>query len=325
MGISRRKFIEAAALASLARPAIPAEAGRNKGILMRVLGRTGAKVTILVFGAGSRFQQYREEDRALEALTLALDAGVNYIDTAISYGNGLSETRVGKLMAARRKDVFLATKMNKRKADEVMRAFDESLKRLQTDHVDLLHIHSLEDVNDLAAIEAKGGTLEAMYKIRSQKMARFIGVTCHTDPMVLKTALERHDFDCTQMALNAARAGMISPSGGFGMSHPMKDSFETVALPVANRKNLGVIAMKVFAQEGLVGAASPDQLLGYSWSLPVTACVVGMPQIVHIRENIQLAKGYEPMAPEKMKQLSDRLAEAKKASLDRFFARHVDA
>ena len=154
-------------------------------------------------------------------------------------------------------------------------------------------------------------------------MTRAIGITSHTDPAVLKTALERNDFDCTQMALNAARAGMASPAGGFGMTK-LAHGFETIALPVAVRKNMGIIAMKVFAQEGLVDAASPEQLLRYSLSLPVSAAVVGMPKTEFIDANIAIAKAFRPMPTVEMKDLSDRLAFDHKARLDQYFNQHVD-
>lgn len=103
-------------------------------------------------------------------------------------------------MATRRKEVFLATKVQERDGEEAMRIVEGSLKRLQTDQVDLIHIHALMDEEDLARIEKKGGPLVVLLKMRDQKITKNIGITCHHDPTVLKLALERHDFDCTQMA-----------------------------------------------------------------------------------------------------------------------------
>ena len=125
---------------------------------------------------------YEDEDKALAALSRAIELGISYIDTAHSYGDGKSEERVGKLMAARRKDVTLATKLPGRKADDARRQIELSLKRLQTDHLDVLHIHALADAKDLAAIEAPDGVLKALYEAREQKVARAIGITCHADP-----------------------------------------------------------------------------------------------------------------------------------------------
>ena len=322
MAISRRRFIEATALGGVV---ATTGYGNTAGKLpTRVLGRTGAKVTILAFGSGSRFLMYEEEDKALEALTRALDMGITYVDTAYAYGDGLSEERVGKIMKTRRNGLFLATKVNARNGDKAMRIIEGSLKRLQTDHVDLLHIHSLTDEKDLAAIEAEDGVLKVLYKMRDQKVARAIGVTSHTDPAVLKTALERHDFDCTQMALNAGQAGMSNSPKGFEMNPQAPGSFQALALPVAKRKNMGVIAMKVFAQEHLVEKAPPDQLLRYSMSLPVTTAVAGMPKLEHIDANIATARNFKPLTETEMREMSSKLL-AYKPEIDRFFRDHIDA
>jgi uncharacterized protein len=321
MSVSRRAFLESAAATTLA---TQVAVGAESKIPMRTLGKTGAKVTQMAFGCGSRFLSYKDEEQALQVLNRAIDLGIRYLDTAYGYGGGVSETRVGKVMQTRRKEVWLATKVNARKGDEAMRIIEGSLKRLQTGQVDLLHIHSLTDENDLAAIEAKDGVLQVLYKVREQKMARFIGVTSHTDPTVLKTALERHDFDCTQMALNAAHVGMKNGAKGMEIDPAMKQSFEKIALPVANRKKMGVIAMKIFGQEGLVGKAPIDKLIQYSLSLPVAAVVLGMPKPEFLDENVKIVAGFKPMPKSEMNSMAKEL-EPMKAELDRFFANHVDA
>jgi aryl-alcohol dehydrogenase-like predicted oxidoreductase len=317
MSISRREFIETTALGGLALPAFAAPTP----LPTRVLGRTGARVSILAFGSGTRFLAYTEE-KGIEALNRALDLGITYVDTAQNYGEGVSETRVGKVMKTRRKEVFLATKVSDRKYDDAMRTVEGSLKRLQTDHFDLLHIHSLTGEEDLAAAEA--GALKVLYKMREQKVARAIGITSHTDPVVLKTALERHDFDCTQMALNAALAGNRTNPDGTVWNRQPAVSFQSVALPVAKRKNMGVIAMKVFAQERLLGEAPVEKLLLYSMSLPVTAAVVGMPKLEYIEANIRTAKNFKPLPEAEMRELSGTISGRHKMALDRIFSNHVD-
>ena len=319
MKISRRELLSAAALGGVALAAGPT------AMPTRVLGRTGARVSVLAMGGGSRFLAYGTEDKAIEAVNRSIDLGISYLDTAFAYGNGLSETRVGKVMATRRKEVFLATKCPERNGDAAMRIIEGSLKRLQTNHLDLIHIHSLTSEEDLAAIEAKDGVLQTLYKLRDQKVARAIGVTCHTDPTVLKTALERHDFDCTQMALNAALVGMKTVTEGMVINPAMKPSFETIALPVAVKKNMGIIAMKIFAADGLVGQAAAEKLLYYSLSLPVTLAVVGMPKLELIDENVRLAKSFRPMAQGEMQKLSQALSSRNKLALDRYFQNHIDA
>lgn len=325
MSISRRRFLGTTALGGLAvNSAVAAKIGKN-GLPSRVLGRTGARVSILAMGGGSRFLMYKDEDKALEALNRAFDLGITYMDTAYGYGNGLSETRVGKVMKDRRKGIFLATKINKRDGDEAQRILEGSLQRLQTDHVDLIHVHSLAGEDDLQKIEAKDGVLNVLLKLRDQKVTRFIGITSHTDPNVLKMALERHDFDCTQMALNAGTVAMKDGKGSMVINEAMKPSFETTALPVAVGKKMGIIAMKVFAQEGLVGQAPLEKLLYYSLSLPVTLAVVGMPKIEYIEQNVQMAKAFKPLPKAEMEEMAQKLSAKNKTALDLFFRNHVDA
>jgi uncharacterized protein len=325
MTVSRRRFLKATGAGMAVGAAWRAEAKpATTKIPTRVLGKTGVKVSILAMGGGSRFLMYKEEDKALEALTRAFDLGINYMDTAYGYGNGLSEERVGKVMKDRRKGIFLATKINKRKGDEAMQIIEGSLKRLQTDKIDLIHIHDLKGEDDLAAIEAKDGVLAVLRKLRDQKVTRFIGITSHTDPTVLKTALERHDFDCTQMALNAALVGMKSSPKGMVPNTDMQTSFETVALPVARAKKMGIIAMKIFGQDALVGAAPANKLLRYSLSLPVTTAVVGMPKLEHLEENVQIARGFKALPRAEMRALSSELSVKHKLALDHQMQLHDD-
>jgi len=326
--LSRRQFLGETALASVA-AAFAADTTNGTSIPTRTLGKTGAQVTMLAMGCGSRLLAYQDEDRAVEAINLALDLGIRYLDSAYGYGNGKSETWVGQVMKHRRKGVFLVTKINARNGDDAQRILEASMKRLQTDQVDLIHVHSLTDEADLAKIEAKDGVLSVLHKLRDQKVARFIGITSHTDPAVLKTAIERHDFDCTQMALNAALQGMADGKGKMVLNPAMKTSFEHVALPAARKKNMGILAMKVMGQEELLGSGpdkgDPAKLFQYTLSLPVSAAVVGMPKLGFIRQNVAWVKAFKPMSKSEMKEFSGRMADANKLALDRKFRDHIDA
>ena len=328
--LTRRHFLGAAVVTATAcGTGSRSDVGRSTvaaRIPTRPLGRTGSEPSILALGCGSRLAMYGGESKGIEALHLALDLGITYLDTAQSYGQGNSETWVGKVMASRRDEVFLATKVAVRNYDEAMRETEKGLKRLQTDHVDLLHIHSLKDEEDLAAIEA--GSLRAVMELRDQGVCRFAGITSHTHPDVLATALERHDFDCTQMALNAAKQGR-SRNARDPVDGTPEDSFEAVALPVALSKGMGVLAMKATGQEALVGdgpgRAGIDMLLRYALSLPVTAAVVGMPTLDFLRQNAEIAANFEPMPPDEMQRLSHAMSGANKEAMDRHFCCHVDA
>jgi uncharacterized protein len=315
---SRREFLARLAVGTAAGAGLNVLAGPGTGappekavLPTRTLGSTGVKVSILAFGCGSRWLMYKEVDRALEALNKAIDLGITYVDSAYSYGDGESETRVGKLMATRRKEVFLATKIPDRTRDEFLRRFEASLKRLQTDHVDLVHIHSLGRTDDLKKIEAADGALKALFEVREQKMARFVGMTSHTDGEVMATAIERHDLNCVQMALNGSRNGR----------------FEELALPAARKKNLGVIAMKVMGQELLVGQgegrASAQSLLRYSLSLPVTTAVVGMPTLEMLAGNVRVAAAFSRLSTRELEELRKSLDPAR-GPMEKKLVGHLD-
>jgi aryl-alcohol dehydrogenase-like predicted oxidoreductase len=281
-------------------------------------------VPILGFGSGSRFLMYQDEDQAIAAVNRAIDLGITYLDTAHSYGDGRSEERIGQVMATRRKEVTLSTKLAARTAEQARRQIELSLKRLRTDHVDVLHIHELKSMQDLAAIEARGGVLEALHEARAQKITRAIGITCHADPVALRAALERHDFDCTQMALNAGLVSMAAAPGGMKAVPAGRSSFEQLALPVATRKHLGVIAMKVFGQEQLLGAAPARALLTYALSLPVSLASVGMPQLAHIDQNAAWACAFKPMPTRQRHKLTDSIESGRKLAMLEFLDAHND-
>ncbi len=325
MKISRRQFVEASAL-GCATALLPGMAfAASKKMPTRSFGKTGVKVPILAFGGGSRYLMYQNADEAIAVLNHAIDLGISYIDTAHEYGeHGESELRIGEVMKTRRNEVVLATKFIARKSDEAKRMIESSLQRLQTDHVDVLHIHSLGRAEDLAAIEAPDGALKALYWARDQKMTRFAGITSHTDPHTLAAALERHDFDCTQMALNAGLTRM--DFGTKNKAIPMPEgNFETVALPVANRKKLGVIAMKVFGQEWLLGKAPVEKLVYFSMSLPVSTAVIGMPKREYVERNAALARDFAPLPDAEMRRISDSIADEHKAAMGAFLRSHIDA
>ena len=315
--ISRREFLErggkvvgaAAAMPAWLAATSPSEAAA--AMPRRTLGRTGVSVSILAMGCGSRFLTF-PADQATAVLEQAVGLGINYLDTAMDYGKGESETRVGRFLATRRRDVFVATKVptGARTRDAALREVEASLKRLQTDHVDLLHLHGLGDAADLAKIEAADGALKALYELRAQKVARFVGMTSHSDGTVMASAIERHDLDCVQMAMNPARALR----------------FEELALPAANRKNLGVILMKVTGQDKLLGAGKADtaSLLRYAWSLPISTAVCGMPKVEFLEANVAAARAYaEPFSPAEMDRLRKQYA-VQTVAMARFFTGHRD-
>ncbi len=328
MNYTRRQFLGTIAASAALTPTLGQGANPRLSLNKlptRPFGKTGMEVPILGFGSGSRFLMYEDEDQALEALNRAIDLGITYIDTAHSYGNGRSEERIGQLMPDRRDEVILATKIGARKADDARRQIELSLKRLRVDRLDVLHIHALRNHDDLAEIEAPDGVLKAVYEARDQKIVRAIGISCHADPAALTSALERHDFDCTQMALNAALARMAPDPGGMKATPMPTGSFEELALPVAQRKEMGIIAMKVFGQDQIVGDAPIADLLSYALSLPVSLASLGMPKPEFIEQNLKLALAFEPMPENRKRELIESITNARKAAMVEFFRDHADA
>src|SRR5437870_5568009 len=211
----------------------------------RLLGQTGAAVTLFGLGGEGVLRTY---DRAAEAVAVihrALDQGVNYCDTAPAYAGSLDY--YGAALGERRREIFLASKTHDRTRDGSLRLLDESLERLRTDHLDLWQLHDLRTPGDLRAIFGRGGALEALIQARQEGRVRFLGLTGHHDPAILLDAMGRFDFDTVLVALNGADIHRLS--------------FARTVLVEAGRKGMGVIGMKVYAAGALVrggpGALSP--------------------------------------------------------------------
>src|SRR5436309_1416389 len=215
--------------------------------------------------------------KSARLLNHAIDRGITYLDTSPDYG---SQAKVGEVMASRRDEVFLATKVNKRRRDDVLAELRQNLKELQTDHVDLVQIHAVNTTADLEAALAPDGALAALEEARRQGMTRFVGITGHARPGVLAWALERYDFDTVLVALGPVDRLVNNP--------------EEVLLPVARRKQVGVIAMKVYGH-GELKQRGPA--LRYALGLPgVSLAIVGMAEESEIDENVRLAEGLTPLS-----------------------------
>jgi uncharacterized protein len=220
LSADRRTFLKsggAIAAGLLAQTTLPAEASRTLPALpsnprtvaampTRNLGKTGYKVGIFSLGGQASIERANNFDVAVPIIERALDLGVNYIDTSSIYGGPerWSEQYVGRVMKTRRNEAFLATKTKERTRDGSLRMIEKSLQLLNTDHVDLWQLHDIGLPEDVNAIFAKGGAMEALVEMQEQKVVRYLGVTGHYRPDALIDAINRHPFDCILMALNAA-------------------------------------------------------------------------------------------------------------------------
>jgi len=279
----------------------------------RVLGRTGVEVSALALGGVVGMQLPPGPDHDPMAIAdAALELGINYFDTSSSYNNGQSEKNFGLVMARRRKEVFLATKLESRTYDGAMRDIESSLKRLQTDHVDLLQIHGTASREDLPAWEKPEGVLTALRKLRDQKVTRFIGVTGHESAEKLQEAIERYDFDTLLTTLNPV---------------PRRKPFREQLLPAANAKKMGIIAMKVMGG-GLGCLASgnplkkvakdyydqtdhqqlPESLLRYTLGLPISTAVIGVASVAQLKTNVEIIKSKIPMVLSERTELEKQIA-----------------
>lgn len=302
--------------------------GATQSLPKRRLGKTGEMVSCIGFGSGTRFCSIPEEDAAQALLERALALGVTYFDTAGSYTRRgierLSEKRLGEFSKKRRKEVFLATKIDPRDRDGALRSVEQSLKFLQTDYLDLIQIHSLSDLDDLNRMGDANGVVAAVRQLKEQRVARFIGITGHNDGMAMAEALRRHDFDTVLMALNAAQSA--NPIAARKMTRI--PAFEQFALPLALEKNMGILSMKVMGQGMLVGSgagrASPVELLQFNLSQPVASVIIGCEQMAHLEQNVQAALNFTPISESGKQKLQEKVAPSR-AAWQRFLQSHGDS
>jgi aryl-alcohol dehydrogenase-like predicted oxidoreductase len=314
---SRRQFLKTITAAVVLGAAEKAFGAATSSLPKRRLGKTGEMVSCIGFGSGTRFCSIENEEVAQALLERAFASGINYFDTAGSYTRRgierLSEKRLGEFAKARRKEIFLATKIDPRDRDGALRSVETSLKFLQSDYVDLIQIHSLNNLDDLERIGSANGVLTAIQQLKEQKVARFIGITGHNDGAAMAEALRRYDFDTVLMALNAAQAA--NPIAQRRME-PIP-AFEQSALPVALQKNIGILSMKVMGQGMLVGSgagrASPAELLQFNLSQPVASVIIGCEQSAPLEQNVQAAMNFTPISESGKQRLQEKVAPSRSA------------
>ena len=257
----------------------------------RTLGSTGFQCSIL--GLGGESALYDHSDAAVKIIVRALELGVNYFDTAPLYKD--SELNYGEVTPYARDRMFLATKTDQRDRDSAWRQFEQSLRRLRTDHVDLLQIHHLDDHDEVDAVLRPDGAVAMAEEARAQGLVRYIGISGHTDPEVLLRALVGHKFDSILLALNPADVHRLS--------------FQDRLLPYADKSGIGIVAMKVFARgEVFRTIATAEDALGYVWSLPVDLAIVGIDNLGQLERNAAIATAFRPMKPDRMEALEAAVA-----------------
>jgi diketogulonate reductase-like aldo/keto reductase len=267
---------------------------------MRKLGRADAQISALGCG-GHHLGDFENVDDAIELVHKAVDGGVTFFDNCWEYWNGKAEDILGRALRGRRDKVFLMTKVctHGRGGRLAMEMLEASLRRLQTDHLDLWQIHGMVYDNDPALAYAKGGVVEALEEARRQGKTRFVGFTGHKDPAIHLRMMELgFPFDTVQMPLNPFDASFFS--------------FENTVLPEANRRGIAVLGMKSMcgtADPVKKGVVQATELLRYAMSLPVATTISGMDSLEVLQENLRVARNFQPMSATEMAELRRRCAE----------------
>src|SRR5437868_11447035 len=269
-------------------------AGNDQGtgaVQRRPLGRTGVEVSALGLG-GHHLGDLPTVDEAIRLVHEAVDAGITFFDNCWEYWNGRAEDWLGRALKGRRDKVFLMTKVctHGRGKDLALKMLDESLRRLQTDHLDLWQVHGVCFDNDPELAYAKGGVLEALDRAKKQGKARFVGFTGHKDPAIHLDMVRRgYPFDAVQMPLNCLDATFRS--------------FDEQVLPELSRRGITALGMKPMGGTAAAvksGLVTAEEMPRYAMSLPVATTITGIDSFEVLKQNLRVARGFKPMTAAEM-------------------------
>jgi len=276
--------------------ALAAQGQSGTEIPKRPLGRTGLEVSVLGIG-GYHLGSADSETESTQIVNEALDAGVNFFDNAWEYHRGLSEERLGRALKGKRDRAIVMTKVctHGRDKNVAMRQLEESLTRLQTDHLDVWQIHEVIYENDPDLIFAPNGAAEALLEAKQQGKVRFLGFTGHKDPSIhLRMLSHNFPFDTVQMPLNCLDATFRS--------------FEANVLPEVNRRGIAALGMKSLGGSGELvreGAVVVTMGLRYAMSLPVAVTVSGIDSLTVLHQNLEVARGFQPFTAAEMQNIRE--------------------
>jgi predicted aldo/keto reductase-like oxidoreductase len=290
-GVTRREFLEMGVAASLAAGAekISWAADTKSEVPRRTLGRTGEKVSMVGLG-GFHIGKQADEQESIRIIRTALDSGINFLDNCWDYNDGQSEVRMGKaLRDGYRQRAFLMTKIDGRTKKAAAQQLEESLQRLQTDHIDLLQFHEIIRMEDPERVFAAGGGMEAVVAAQRAGKVRYIGFTGHKSPEIHLKMLETADahhfhFDTVQMPLNVMDVHF--------------NSFQQKVLPVLVKKEIGVLGMKPMGDSLILRSKTVEPIgcLHYAMNLPTSVVITGCDSVATVEQAVQAAKTFKPMS-----------------------------
>jgi len=261
----------------------------------RKLGKTGTAVTILSLGGEGVLRTQGYEKQAYALINRAIDLGINYFESARAYAD--SEIYYGLALQERRKEIFLNSKSHARDKKGALQHLHETLRNMKTDYLDLWQIHDVRTEEDMQEIFDSQGALAAFVEAREKGLVRFIGVTGHHDPEILKQCMEKFNFDTVLLPINPAEPHYLS--------------FIETVLPRARKKNMGIIAMKVYWRgfaTKIPRVSSLEPFLRFALSHPVSTAVIGCDNIEQLEENVRFASSFKPMPRKEMQLLIEQIA-----------------
>ena len=269
----------------------------NSGMPTRTLGRTGVEVSLIGLGGWHLGFDYIDEELSIRIIRTAIDSGINFMDNCWDYNDGASEFRMGKaLRDGYRERAFLMTKIDGRTKEAASKQLDESLERMQTDHIDLVQHHEILRFEDPHRIFDEQGANAALIEARDAGKIRFIGFTGHKDPRIhlymLEVAREYgFDFDTVQMPLNVMDAHYRS--------------FEKLVLPELVKQNIGVLAMKTLANGTILESKTVTAIecLHYAMNLPSSVVITGCESMEDLEQALTAARTFKPMTDDEIKSL----------------------
>jgi predicted aldo/keto reductase-like oxidoreductase len=305
--MDRRRFLQTAAATTLMTSFSKklSRAAESAAIPMRALGRSGEKVSMVGLG-GFHLGMQSDEQESIRIIRTGLDSGINFLDNCWDYNGGESEIRMGKaLRDGYRQRAFLMTKIDGRTKEAAGKQIEESLRRLQTDHIDLLQFHEVIRDTDPDRIFAQGGGMEAVLEAKKQGKVRYIGFTGHKSPAIhikmLHTGFaHQFIFDAVQMPLNVMDAHY--------------DSFEKKVLPVLIEHKIGVLGMKPMGDKIILNSktASAIECLHYAMNLPTSVVITGCDSMNILQQALDAARSFKPMSSNEVGALLAKTAPAAK-------------
>jgi len=261
----------------------------------RRLGRTGVEVTALGLGGEGVLRTFDFEREAYALINRALDLGVTYCESARAYDG--SESYYGRALLERRGEVFLTSKSHARDKRGALSHLQQTLTNMRTDYLDLWQVHDVRTAADIEQIFGPHGAIEAFVEARQKGLVRFIGVTGHQNPAVIRACIERFPFDTVLLPVNPAE--------------PAHLSFIDQVIPLAHERQLGVVGMKVYLR-GLAaripGFSGMDPFLRFALSQPVSTVIIGCDDLQQLEENVRFASAFQPMTAAEQQELVNHVA-----------------